>query len=266
MKRATLFIVLGAILLALAACAPVPRPFSAHKESNPLVDDQRVTFAVQIAPVAAFPGLAEAVVHALALQDVLASTHSAGPRTVLVKGAVENGALVWRLTTPDRRELGKVAQGTPRTADVQALARDATPLIVRLLTSDGGIPDGAGRPHIAVRVVQGPKGIDTRALSQAMADALAGQGLSVGNDDAIAAVDGELRVLPAGAGKDVVQVDWIVRDAKGASLGTISQGSPVDHAMLAGPLTELARDIAAAAAPGVLEVIRQKVPAALDSR
>jgi hypothetical protein len=258
-----LIAVLAVVGSMVAACGPVPHPFVAHS-SDPLVDDRRVTSAVQVAAPAQFPGLAEAVVKDLAQYDVLASTHAASRRTVLVKGGIEQGNLVWRATTPDRHELGVLSQAIPPGADIPSLAQGATPLIVQLLTASGVAPDNANRPHVAVRPVRGPTGIDTRPLSQALADVLAGKGLAMGGDHPALEIDGEMRVLPGGGGEDVVQMDWIVRDAKGVSLGTISQGSPVERSLLAKPLDSLARDIATAAAPGILEVIRKKSPAALS--
>ncbi len=250
----------------IAACAPLPRPFSAHTESNPLVEDRRVTSSLQIVPVAQYPGLAEAIVRDLAGQDVLATTQDAGPRKVLVTATVESGALVWHAATPDQKDLGTASQALQPGNDIPALAHTATPLIITLLTADGGIADTAGRPRISVHLVHGPKTMQLRALSQAMADALVGRGIVVGNENVIAAIDGEVRVSPSSAGQDVLQIDWIVRDEKGAALGTVSQGSPVDHKILAGSLTDLARDIAIAGAPGLVNVIRQKVPSALGAQ
>jgi hypothetical protein len=137
-------------------------------------------------------------------------------------------------------------------------------LLVQLLTSDAARSDLASRPHVAVHRVQGPQGIDAASLTRAMADALVERGLLVNDTDSVVAVDGAVHVLPGNGNQDVLQIDWTVRDAKGASLGTVSQGSPVDHAVLTGSMATLARDIAAAAAPGVLAVIRQKAPAVLQ--
>lgn len=249
-------------LALLAGCGPVPHPFSERK-AEPLVDDRRVTSSVRLDPVAEFPGLAEAVVKDLVRYDVLATTHDAGRRFVLIKGAIEKGNLVWRATTPDRHELGVVSQAIPPGADIATLAQGASPLIVQLLTGSGVSPEDANRPKVAVRPVRGPPGTDTRALTQGMADALAGQGIAIGDDHALAVIDGEMHVSAGSGAQDLVQIDWTVRDPAGKSLGTVSQGSPVDRTLLTGPLTQLGRDIATAAAPGVVAVIRRKVPAAL---
>jgi hypothetical protein len=246
----------------LAGCGPVPHPFAGHK-SDSLVDDRRVTSSIRLAEVTEFPGLAEAVVKDLARYDVLATTHDAGRRYVLVKGAIEKGNLVWRATTPDRHELGALSQALLPGADIATLAHDASPIIVQLLTASGVAPDDANRPRLAVHPVRGPAGVDTRALAQAMADALAAQGVGVGDDHLVGSIDGDLRLLPGDGPQELVQMDWTVRDAKGVSLGTVSQGSPVDRTLLTGPLTSLARDIVTAATPGIMAVIRQKLPAAL---
>ena len=257
-----LLAMLGLAVVTVVGCSQVTRPL-APRANDPLVDDRRVTSAVQIAGPAEYPGLAEAVVKDLTHYDVLASTHAASRRFVLVRGGIENGNLVWRATTPDRRELGVLSQAIPPGADIPALAEGASPLIVRLLTASGIGPDNPNRPRIAVRAVKGPSGIDTRALSQALADSLAAQGLAIGGEHPVASVEGEMRILPGGGPDDIVQMDWIVRDPTGASLGTVSQGSPVQRALLAKPIDSLARDISAAAAPGIADVIRKKIPGAL---
>ncbi|HEY1722799.1 MAG TPA: hypothetical protein VGG27_16255 [Magnetospirillaceae bacterium] len=251
-----------ALVSMLAACGPVPHPFADHPASNPLIDDRRVTSSVQIMPVAEYPGLDEMIVHDLARQDVLASTHDPGPRKVLVKGTIENGALVWRAVTQEQTELGVVKQPVPIGNDIPRIAREATPLIVGLLTANGAAPDTT-RPHVVVHLVHGPKDIQTKALSLAMADALASQGLAIADDNPVAMIDGELRILPGTGSQDVVQIDWTVRDAKGKAVGTVSQGSPIDHKLLGTAFPGLAHDIAAAGAPGIVDVIRRKLPTAL---
>jgi hypothetical protein len=257
----TKLILLAALLCGLAACAPVPRPFSAHTETNPLVEDRRVTSSLQIGPVAQYPGLAEAIVHDLAGQDVLATTHDAGARKVLVTASVENGALIWRAATADQKTLASATQPT-QGRDLRSLARESTALIIGMLTAEGASPD-PNQPHVAVHPVHGPKALQLGALSQAMAVALAGQGVVVGDENPVAVVDGDVRVAPSTGGQDVLQIDWTVRDAKGNALGTISQGSPVPHAVLSGSLAGLAHDIALAGAPGVTDVLRKKLPRAL---
>ena len=254
-------------LVTLAACGPVPHPFAARGGDTSLVDDRRVTSAVRIDQVREFPGLADAVVSDLERRfEVLAATHGVGSRYVLVSGAVEKdpNVLVWRATTPDRRELGVLSQAIPPGADVNTLAQGASPLIVQLLTGVGLGTADANRPKVSVHPVHGPAGTDTRALAEAMADALASQGVGVGGDHVVAVLDGEMRILPGSGARDIVQLDWTVSDPAGKSLGTVSQGSPVDRTLLTGPLTGLAHDIAAAAAPGVVDVLRQKAPTALS--
>jgi len=256
-----------ALMMALAAltaaCGPVPHPFW-HHEDNELVDDRRVTASVRILPVPKFPGLAEAVVKELAKQDVLATTGDAGRRTLYLRGGIEGANLVWRLATPEGKELGALAQAVPPGVSVAALAQEAAPVVVQLLTAEGGRSQPGLRARVALSPMQGPPGIDTRALSQAMADALAARGVAAGGDSPLAIVAGEVRILPGTGPNDVVQVDWTVRDPGGRTLGTVSQGSPVARTSLAGPLDQLARDIAGAAAPGVIQVIRQRAPAALN--
>lgn len=258
------FILACMLIMTAAGCGSVPMPLTHHTAPNALADDRRVTSAVVIAPVAAYPGLAEAVVGDLARQDILAATRTSATRFVRVQGDMEQGNLVWRLTDPDRHELGVVAQSVPAGAAVPQLAQDAVPLITKLLTGEGAASGNPNRPHVAVGKVRAPPGIDGLSLSRAMADALVAQGITVGTDNVAVTVQGELRLLPGTGNQDMVQMDWTVQDAKGASLGTVSQGSPVDRAALAASFNELARDIATAGAPAVVEVIRKRAPQAIS--
>jgi hypothetical protein len=262
MNRLHLFVL---ALVCLAACTPVPRPFSAQGVTNPLVEDRRVTSSVQIVPVAQYPGLAEAIVHDLAGQDVLATTHDPGARKVLVTGTAENHTLVWRAATGEHVELGSANQLLAPGADIRTLARGATPLIIGLLTAEGAAPD-PNQPHVAVLPIHGPKDIQWQTLDEAMADALRGRGVSIGDKSPVAVIQGEAHVTPGSGGQDVLQIDWFVRDAKGETLGKITQGSPVAHKTLTGPMNGLARDIAVAGAPGIVSVLRQKLPDALGAQ
>lgn len=262
LTRAILF---GLLALAIAGCGPVPKAFEHQTETNELVDDRRITSAVVIAPVDGYPGLAEAVVKELERADILAATHVGASRYVRVEGDIEKGSLVWRLKDPSRHELGVATQGPPD-ADIAVLARGAVTPIATLLTARGAASENTGRKHVAMGTVRAPPGIEGPALRRAMADALVAVGVPVGSDNAVVTVEGEMRVLPGTANQDVVQMDWTVRDTKGASLGTVSQGSPVDRDQLKGSLGDLAKDIAGAGAPGIVEVIRRKAPEALGQR
>ena len=189
------------------------------------------------------------------------------PRASCASRAPSNrGISVWRLTAPDRKELGVVAQAVPPGANITQLAQDAVPLIAKLLTADGAAAENTNRKYVAVGAVRAPPGIDAQSLRRAMADALVAQGITVGTDNVAVTVEGELRVLPGSGTQDVVQMDWTVRDAKGVSLGTVSQGSPVDRAALSESFGEMAKDIASAGAPGVVEIIRRKAPDAIGQR
>lgn len=255
--------IIGAAAL-LAACGPLPHPFADHS-ANPLVDDRRVTAPVAVLAVPQVPGLAEKLAKALGDQDIAATAGDPADGAILVYGEVEDGMLVWRLIGADNKIMAESRQplprGGPTRADTARLAETAAPIVAHELRGDAGATPRSGI-RVSLRRVKVPPGYDSDAFTRAMAQALAGQGVEVADAKAVAAIDGIVRVLPGAANENIVEVAWTVRGADGRTLGTVSQGSPVEHALLVDSFATLARQISDAAAPGLMEVIRKKLPGA----
>lgn len=246
--------------LAAVACGPVPQPFRATAPS-PLAENRTALLPILVKPVAGAPELAEAVAGALLKEDLAASTVAAGPAVLVLEGQVESPALLrrlgWRVSSPAGEELGRFQ--TPQGADNQLTGRSVAALVARLLRGDdSGLADLEARPRVQLAPIRAGGGFDGFALTRAMRDALANQGFRLVDSDAGFRVVGELRIIDnPGAKEAVVEVDWKVLDAAGKDLGTVSQGSPVARDILDSPMAPLARQIAAAGAEGVAEVIRQ---------
>jgi hypothetical protein len=250
-----------AISLALHACGPVPRPFS-HQQASPLLDDPRVISSVKVLRVEGAPGLAEAMAKSLLdYDDMLATTGDAGRDAMRLSGVIANNVLTWRLNSADGQPLQTVTQTLPpggiESDRIKQVARTGADLVATALRGkDSGASDLDSAPHVILQAVKAPIGIDSAIVSRAMAEALAVQGLAIRDDTPIATIDGHLRVSALADHRDLVEIAWIVRDMSGREIGTITQGSPVEHAILLDQIGLLARQIAAAAAPGVAEVVR----------
>ncbi len=253
----------AAALLALAACGN-DRAFP-ESHNNSLVVDPKVTDSVEVLTVRESPGLAAALVAALAERDVLATAGTVGGPALRVWGRVEGGALVWRILDPADKTLATARQTLPAGgiagADARLLAEAAAPIVIDELRGGGAAAAPDTRTPVVVRA-RVPAGYDGHVLAQTMADRLAGLGIRVA-EAGPASVEGVMRILPGAGGNDVVQLDWVVRGTTGAVLGTVSQGSPVPRDSLAPGqgFDSMARDIATAGAPAVARVIKAKLAA-----
>jgi hypothetical protein len=120
-------------------------------------------------------------------------------------------------------------------------------------------------PHVAVVKIAGAPGDGAMALARAMGLMLANTGLTVSNvDDAKAwRVDAIVSVVKAGP-KDDVTLKWRVLDAKAAVLGEVEQKNQVPAGRLSKNWGETAVLAAAAAAPGLADVIAQAHNGGID--
>ncbi len=203
-------------------------------------------------------------------EDMAASTESRGAGFLRLLGRIEGTDaernLVLRVATPDGKDLGElrlpVLPQRPGQADLRALAAASARAVAGLLRGEGsGVADLASRPQVRLRPVKVPPNVDGQSLTEAMARALARQGLAIDGPAPTFEVEGSLRIAPGANGQDLVQVDWTVRDGTGKELGSVSQGSPVARETLLGQMALLSRQIADGGAEGVAEVIRKSLPA-----
>ncbi|OIR07976.1 hypothetical protein GALL_98390 [mine drainage metagenome] len=258
-----------ALLAALAACGPVPHPFQ-HQAPNPLVQDRRALSALSIAPVPGLPGLAEEMVKTLELEDIPATTHAPGGGELRLSGRpLPSGVVAWSLTRPNGADAGAISTPIPpghwSSATRHELAvRAAADISLCLRGPGSGDSDMERRPHVALAPLMAPQSFDADALYHAMDRALTRQQFLVGADHPVAVVQGLVRITPPPPamknGQDMLEVIWVVKTPEGRELGRVSQGNPVDPALLSGFLGPLGRDIADAAAPGIAEVLHHLPP------
>ena len=252
-----------ALLSLLTACGPLPHPFESE-QSNALLADVRAMAPLKVLPLTELPGLDKDLAQALQNEELAASVEDGGPGSLAVTGHVEDGAVIWRVADAGGKTMAETRQTLPAGKfDALArltLARQSATALSRALRGEGsGLSDLEARPHVALLRVKTPPTIDADSLTLTMSRALARQGIAISNDNPVMVVEGTLRVLPGSSGgQDVVEVDWLVRDATGKELGTVSQGGPVDHALVIGNLGATVRDIANAGAEGVAQVVLQR--------
>lgn len=267
-RRATVLRFSRVLLLAglTTACGPLPRPFE-HQRVNALLSDQRALAPLAVQRIDGAPGLAEAVTAALNREEIAASMENTGDGFLTLSGKIrsEGGAVqvIWQITSSDDHPINEFRQ--PLAADSLApshrneFAESAAHAIVHALRGDdSGTADLEAAPHVAVHEIKAPPDFDGGSLSRAMSRALALQGLAIVSDHPSFVIDGNLQIGPTRAGQNLVTLDWTVRDGGGRELGTVSQGSPISHDRLLGPMRDLVRDIADAGAEGIAEVIHKQ--------
>ncbi len=219
-----------------------------------------------MSPIEGLPGLAEAMVTAFDGQDIAATTEAGESRFLKLKGHIEGSdqarTLVWRIASAKGKTIGEIRLPLPPgrydRADGGVLAAASAPAVAALLRGrDSGVGDLAVRTQVRLHPVSVPPGFDGASLTHAMARALARQGLAVDGPAPAFDIEGKLRITPGANDRDLVEVEWTVRDTAGKELGTVSQGSPVPRETLLGQVAILSRQIADAGAEGVAEVVRK---------
>ncbi len=149
-------------------------------------------------------------------------------------------------TTAQRPTAARVAQATPKPA---ASAR-----------ATGSIPRAGGLAVIVPRVTGAP-GDGSTALALALQNELRKKGikLAAGTGAGTAhRVEGKVAVGANNGGKQPISIDWVVKDPRGAKLGTVAQKNEIPAGSLNGKWGPTASAAAAAAAQGIIRLLPQK--------
>ena len=269
---------LVALLAALAACQPVPQPFR-HNGAAPDIAAPPVSTGVTVLPVARAPEptateLSRAMAAALRDANIAAATFGGNRATLFLQGEVQDdgaaAAVVWELFDSTGDLVGSHAQPIDGT-DV-ARWQDADPALMRDLAAAGvgplaalirpsAAPAQAGGLPVALPPIRGDAPAGAPQLAAAMLAAFAaGQttvNLTAERDAAPAAYDlrGVVSLDPPRAAGQTVTITWNLTDRDGAVLGSIVQTNTLPTAVLAGDWQTIAPPIAAAALPGILDLI-----------
>jgi hypothetical protein len=68
-------------------------------------------------------------------------------------------------------------------------------------------------------------------------------------------VEGRVKLGAANAGQQPIKIDWVVKDPKGASLGTVTQENQIPAGSLNGKWGATAQAAATAATQGILKLL-----------
>ena len=273
------------VLIGLASCQPLPQPFkrAADAPANPLLqlDDRAgiVVLDVDGAPAAVarrLPGATVAALHALNIPATTLSANSksrflyAQAETTTVRPGVLEVKLVWELVDPKGAPIGRhVVTGTASAAQwnagsddlVRRFAEASARGVADFIQAPGppAVPPIATLRPLYVMPVAGVAGEHGGVLRRAMAEALRRLELNVppvrGKLDLVVA--GRISLGPAAAGQRRMEVAWSVREPGGEEIGNLKQANMVAADALGAKWPDLARLIADAAAPALVEVLRR---------
>ena len=278
---------LFAILLLLAGCGDLPRPFAgapgttARRLSQP--PPARLAIPVPgdaLLPDAASAKLADAVTDALVAEEVPAVADDArrGDWRLVVAAELRDGRVVptFEVRDPKGKPMG-VTQGQPVTvaqwsaadpATLKAVATQAAPGIGALLDQIEAAREESdpkslrNRPaQVFVADVTGAPGDGDLSLTRQMQAQLPtfGEHVEPQRSEADFVVAGQVVTAPGAGGTLRIELQWVVTDSKGAERGRIVQINEVPPESVSGHWADIAVAVAREAAGGVRDVILQQV-------
>lgn len=274
------------ILLALAACGPVPRPFQPEvKRDNALFllrnGSQLQVLPLEQAPPGVSDAFAERLVRALRFQGLTATTLSDGPDGYRLRGRASVNPLadgreevltLWELVDGRDRRLAQRAQrselpgghwqlGSPGALD--QVASDVADSLVELVRA----PANEARPdpvladgRLLLAPIEGAPGSSGQFLAQALAAELRRLEPTfpgVRRGPALVIL-GKVGLGQPRAGWQRVALTWRVVEAiSGEELGRINQRNSVPAGSLDDTWNDLAKPIAEGAAIGIADVLKK---------
>jgi uncharacterized lipoprotein YmbA len=150
------------------------------------------------------------------------------------------------------------APDSSRAAATPAIAAPATPAAepAAARTTTASLP--TNDVAAVVPAVSGAPGDGSTALSSALQRELSRQGVTLANrPGASYRIEGKVALGAPADGKQTIQIDWLVRDPQGRSLGTVSQKNDIPEGSLDSAWGGTADAAAGAAAQGILKLLPQ---------
>lgn len=275
------------LLLALVACGSLPRPFEGQPGANGqrLAEPPPARLAIPVPrdiflPEAPATDLARVLAEGLLDEEV--PVFAGQPRRgdwQLTISAEHRGADIvpmYRVIDPSGEQRG-IAEGLPIAADMwvkapplRRIAGEAVPRVAALLSrieaarrqSDpNSLVNRA--PRLFLASVTGAPGDGNAALARTIKAELAkaGQDMQDSATGADFTLAGVVVVAPGTAGKQSVEIQWVVNDAKGSEAGRVVQLNEVPKGMLDLYWGDVALVVAQEAAGGVRDVIANRIAA-----
>jgi hypothetical protein len=272
-----------ALLLALAACQPLPHPFedTGPPPNSPLITPPD-SAGIVVLPVTGAPGttahdLADAMATALQDNDVPAGTEARNRGSYVLQGkATTQGmpdgtmqvTVVWAMSGPDGKATGQQQASATMTASawqdggagITNLVSPAAPALAKLIQSNIPMPVAAAGsdPLIAVHLAKGAPGDGSQALATAMSAALRRAQVSLADFPGAVpnyVVEVTVGITPPVAGQQKVSIDWALNKPDGSQIGHVKQENNVEAGSLDKVWGLTAYDAANAAAPGITALI-----------
>jgi hypothetical protein len=287
------------LLALLTACGRLPQPFA----GNPGVTARRLSqppparLVVEVPNGAQLPepsarAFASAMAEALLDRELPAVVGNAAGRRrpewrLQMSAELRDGRVLplYTLQNPEGKTQGNTqgqpmdpaswARGAPET--FRQAAADAAPAIAAMLADIRAAQEGSdpnslvNRPaRLFVPDVTGAPGDGNQSLARQMRRQLPqlGELVAETQDAADFIVAGQVRTSPGESGGTNVEIEWVVRDARGAECGRVSQLHEVPPHLLDGLWADVALVAAQEAASGVRAVITRwtgsRAPAAAE--
>jgi len=125
------------------------------------------------------------------------------------------------------------------------------------LSTTGSISRSGGIRAVVPNVTGAP-GDGSVSLTKALQQELSRNGVAMANaSDAAYRVEGNVKIGQGANGKQPIQIDWSVKDRSGKRLGTVSQKNDIPQGSLDGSWGPTANAAAAAAAQGILKLMKE---------
>lgn len=167
-------------------------------------------------------------------------------------GAQPAGVPIAQAPASDTAAPQRVASASPAVATPVTPAPE--PATARTTTASLPANDVAA----IVPAVSGAPGDGSTALSSALQRELSRQGVTLANrPGASYRIEGKVALGAPSDGKQTIQIDWLVRDPQGRSLGTVSQKNDIPEGSLDNAWGPTADAAAGAAAQGILKLLPQ---------
>lgn len=265
MRLAPRLALVAGLILGLAACETIPRPFKPDPANggHSALARPKLGRGVALRVPDTLPGgqaLAEAAIAAFENNEVPLTLRRGPGFGRVIEVHPDEAVILWRLTDADGSEMGRLS--TSSTLPAKIAAAQATARFLPLLDDPDAKPQLAAAelpPPLTTRLapITGLPGDGDQSLTRALMKALEIRGITL-SEDAPTTVVGTVTIAQIGAVEDLVTVSWQVKrgDSLGPQLARVDQGGAVPRDRLKLPWGSLARDIAEGGAQSIAEVLR----------
>lgn len=272
--------VAAALLLALAACQPLPRPLADLAVPGPELLNVPGRGGLAVLEVEGLSGtragaFPAALAEVLQQREVPAVAGGGMRESLFLLGRVRtrdiggDGLEVdwdWELVddrgaTVDRRaERDIMTRRDWEWAGAKALATRAAAGVVALYNQQMPSPPAEDRkPLIFLAGIKGAPGDGGRTLPRALATVIQGREMLATDQrgEATAIVEATMAMTPAGPGKEKAEIRWRVTRPDGEEVGVVTQANEIPAGSLKGAWGEVAGYVALAAADGIVDLVRR---------